>query len=313
MLPFPSDVDHMVLRPMDFEEFLWACDERILSDAIREAFGKKKAFLLHEEAIARYHQYLVVGGMPLVASNFNEHHDFEQVRTLQAEIVHTYTADIALYAPPDSAVHVQSVWASIPKQLARETTRKFKYADVTKGGRERKYRTPLAWLEAAELVSLNYQTNDTSAPLVARDDGAFFKVYLADTGIMFYRLNISAETFLDRALRQTLSAHFRGALAENYVMQALVANNLETFYWTPGTTQHGEVEFVLQNRRGTLVPLEVKSGENVSSASLEAYRRKSKASHAIRLLAKNFGFENGILSAPLYAAYCIDERSILFE
>jgi len=310
-LPFPSDVDQVVLRPMDFEEFLWACNEKRMADAIREAFTENKAFLLHEEALALYHKYIVVGGMPLVASEFTKNNDYDQVRTLQAEIDRTYAADIALYAPKESAVHAQAVWESIPMQLARETTRKFKYTDVAKGGRERKYRAPLAWLEAAELVLLNYQTNETQAPLIARGDGAFFKVYLADTGIMFYRLNISPDMYLDKTKRQALSARFRGALAENYVMQTLVANDLNTFYWVPGTTSQSEVEFILQNRHGVLIPVEVKSGDNVNSASLNMYIKKSKCPFAIRISAKNYGFENGILSVPLYAAFCIDEQSML--
>jgi len=312
-LPFPSDVDEVVLRPLDFEEFLWACGEERMADAIRDAFGQKREFLLHEEAMIRYHQYTAVGGMPLVVSSFIAHADYREVRTLQAEIDRTYTADIALYAPPESVVHVQAIWSSIPKQLTRETTHKFKYSDVSKGGRERKLRAPLAWLEAAELVSLNYQTNDTQAPLVARDGGAFFKVYLADTGIMFYCLNISADSYLHTAKRQTLSAHFRGALAENYVMQALVANSLKPFYWTPGTSPQNEVDFVLQNRNGLLIPLEVKSGDNVGSTSLNRFRSKSGCPLALRVSAKNFGFENGIYSIPLYAVYCLDEQSILFD
>jgi len=310
-LPFPGGVDQIVLRPMDFEEFLWAFGEERVADAIREAFTEKKEFLLHEEALNRHYQYQSVGGMPLVVSSFAGNNDLEEVRTLQAEIERTYVADIALYAPPESVVHVQAVWASIPKQLVRETTRKFKYADVAKGGRERKYRTPLAWLEAAELVSLNYQTNDVHAPLVARDDGAFFKVYLADTGIMFYCLNISAESYLDKTRRQMLSPRFRGALAENAVMQALAANGLKPFYWSPGSSQQNELDFVLQNRNGELIPLEVKSGSNVGSASLNRYMEKSGAPVAIRASAKNFGFGNGIYSIPIYAVFCLDEQAIL--
>lgn len=311
-LPFPSDVDQLYLRPLDFEEYLWAVGEERMATGIRASFVNRRSFVLHDDALAHYRRYTVVGGMPKVVESYRTRGSLADVRTLQAEIERTYTADIALYAPADSAVHVQAVWASIPKQLARESTRKFKYADVGKGGRERMYRMPLAWLEAAELVSLNYQTNDTAAPLVARDDGAFFKVYLADTGLMFYRLNLAPEVYLDPIARSQLSATFRGALAENYIMQALVANGLETFYWTPGTTSQNEVEFVLQNRLGRIVPIEVKSGSNTASRSLNAYLAKTGAPLGVRLSTKNFGFEEGqrILSVPLYAAFCLDEEAL---
>jgi len=310
-LPFPSGIEVIDLHPMDFEEYLWAAGEQVVGNAIRESFYTKSRLIIHDEALKLYRQYTVIGGMPTVVSAFLNSQDHDQVRTLQAEIDHTYSADIALYAPSDSVVHTLAVWSSIPRQLARENTRKFKYADVASGGRERVYRTPLAWLEAASLVSLNYQTNETTAPLIARDGGSFFKVYLADTGIMFYRLNLDAEVFLDDSRRSGLSPRFRGALAENYVMQALTANNLETFYWTPGTTSQNEIEFVLQNRLGQIIPIEVKSGDNVRSASLSTYLQKTGAPYAIRLSTRNFGYENSIFSVPLYAAFCIDEKSLM--
>ena len=77
---------------------------------------------------------------------------------------------------------------------------------------------------------INEQTNETSAPLVARDDGSFFKVYLLDTGLLFYRMNLDGELLLDAQKRNALNPRFRGALAENYIMQSLVANGLQPFY-----------------------------------------------------------------------------------
>lgn len=309
-LPFPSDVRHLYLRPLDFEEFLWANGDRRMARAIRAAFSERASFAFHQEALEAYRRYEVVGGMPAVVRSFVEGRGFDQVRERQAEIVQTYAADIALYAPADEAVRVQSVWVSLPGQLTRESTRKFKYADVERGGRERQLRGPLAWLEAAELVLLNPQTNDTAPPLTPRADGSFFKVYLLDVGILFHRLNLDAQALLDAATRMALSPWFRGALAENYVMQSLVSNGIQPFYWTPGTSSSGEVEFVVQTRRGTIVPMEVKSGANVRSRSLNAYREKSKAPVAVRISEKNFGFESGILSIPLYAVFCLEEESL---
>ena len=309
-LPFPSDVRHIYLRPLDFEEFLWARGDDRMARAIRRAFDDRAAFAFHEEALEAYRQYEVVGGMPAVVSAFAEGEGLGQVRERQAEIVHTYAADIALYAPADEVVQVQAVWASLPGQLTRESTRKFKYADVERGGRERQLRGPLAWLEAAELVLLNPQTNDVAAPLTPRAGGSFFKVYLLDVGILFHRLNLDGQVLLDATTRMALSPWFRGALAENYVMQSLVANGVRPFYWTPGTSSSGEVEFVVQTRRGAIVPIEVKSGSNVRSRSLNAYRKKCGTAVAVRISEKNFGFEGGILSVPLYATFCLDEESL---
>lgn len=309
-LPFPSEVIQEVLHPFDFEEFLWATGDERLARGIRAAFTSQTPFALHDEALEKYRIYTVVGGMPGSINSYLKTQDFEVVREAQSQIDATYTADIALYAPPESVGRTQAVWASIPKQLARESSRKFKYTDVHSGGRERLYRAPLAWLESAELVSLNYQTNNSAAPLIARDGGSFFKVYLLDTGLMFFKYNLAASTILDATMRKALSPVFRGALAENYVKQALTANNIETFYWTPTGRVSQEIEFITQTRLGTIIPIEVKSGNNVTSKSLVAFMEKTTAPLAIRISTKNFGVDNSIFSVPLYAAFCIDEKAL---
>ncbi|EFA22384.1 DUF4143 domain-containing protein [Bifidobacterium gallicum] len=76
---------------------------------------------------------------------------------------------------------------------------------------------------------MNQQTNDTTAPLMARDGGAFFKVYLADTGLLFHKYGLDSSAWLTAEGRNRLSVRFRGALTENYAMQALIANNRPIF------------------------------------------------------------------------------------
>lgn len=310
-LPFPSGITHLYLRPLDFEEFLWALDEERMAVGIRKAVAQRRKFTAHEDALDLYRRYAVVGGMPRVVQAYRESRSLRDARTIQAEITETYAADMALYAPPSEMVRVQQVWGSIPRQLAREASGKFKYADVASGGRKQQFQNPLAWLQAAELVLINEQTNETSAPLVARGDGSFFKVYLLDTGLLFYRMNLDGEIFLDAQKRAILNPCFRGAIAENYVMQSLIANELRPFYWVPKSGAAAEIEFVLQNRAAQVIPVEVKSGSRVSAASFQSYLRKSEAPFGVRLSEKNIGDEGGLVSLPLYAAFCLDEDFLM--
>ena len=104
---------------------------------------------------------------------------------------------------------------------------------------------------------------------------------------------------------------FRGALAENYIMQSLVANGLQPFYWVPKSGSTAEIEFVLQNQAAQVIPIEVKSGSRVSSTSFQSYLRKSMAPFGVRLSEKNIGEDGGIISLPLYAAFCVDENFLM--
>lgn len=123
---------------------------------------------------------------------------------------------------------------------------------------------------------------------------------MVDTGLLCSKFHIPANVIL-------ASPHsfdgFKGALAENYVMQALIANGLEPYYWT--SDGKAELDFLFQDADGNIVPVEVKSADNVRSKSLHFFRKKYDIPSAYRISVRNFGYEDGIKSVPLYAVFTI--------
>ena len=65
-----------------------------------------------------------------------------------------------------------------------------------------------------------------------------------------------------------------------------------------------EIDFVIQ-RDGKLIPIEVKSADNTKAKIFKDYMEAYKPDYAIKLSTRNFGFENGKKTVPLYAAFCI--------
>lgn len=312
-LPFPSGVRQAALHPLDFEEFLWAMGEKAMATAIREHARTFEPYVLHERALELYHRYLVVGGMPLPVRQYRDSGLIERALEEIVEIDATYTADMT---DPDngiSGISAKRIWESLPKQLLRSSTKKFKYADVVRGGRRERLLEPLEWLAAAGIVSINDLTRSSQAPLTpySADEGSFFKVYVADTGVMFNKFDIDAKFVLDESLQSVLSSDFRGTLAENYTMQALRAAGLKTFYWMPeGSGARGEIDFVFQTREAEVIPVEVKSARNVSAKSFSRFMSTGRSPYGIRLSEKDFGrtqFANDceLRSLPLYAAHCV--------
>lgn len=51
--------------------------------------------------------------------------------------------------------------------------------------------------------------------------------------------------------------------------------------------------------------MEVKSADNVRSKRLKIYNDKYNPEFSFRFSAKNFGFENGIKSVPLYGIFAV--------
>jgi predicted AAA+ superfamily ATPase len=297
---FPvGKVDMLHLYPMDFEEFLWAVGQHGLCDLIREAYEGFTPLSLHDTAMNLYKTYLVVGGMPRVVQEYADKRDFDFVVVHQRTLNDSYIADMARYATPQETTRNMAAWASVPAQLAKEN-RKFQYKVIKSGARAKDYEVALDWLKSAGMINKCVHITEGKLPLSAYAENEAFKVYMVDTGILCSKLDITANVVIH-------TPHnfdgFKGALAENYIMQALVANGINPYYWTsPGKA---EVDFVFQDRQGNIIPLEAKSAENVRSKSLRNYRDVYKPIYSIRVSAKNFGFENGIKSIPLYAMFCL--------
>lgn len=88
---------------------------------------------------------------------------------------------------------------------------------------------------------------------------------------------------------------FKSGLAENYVFSQLISK-YDLYYFKDDSM---EIDFIIKNENG-IIPIEVKSSDNVTSKSLNKYIEKYKPTYAIRISTKNFGFENNIKSVPLY-------------
>lgn len=316
-LPFPSGVRRVEMHPLDFEEFLWAVGEKHMAEDIRNHFATLDPYVLHEQALGLLRRYYVVGGMPLPVRRWCETGDMGEVTGEQAEIDATYTADMTDPENGISGVSAKRIWESLPRQLLRASTKKFKYSDVVRGGRRSRLLEPLEWLAAAGIVTIHERTSDLQAPLAPYNDeeGSYFKVYVADTGIMFRKFGIDAQLVLDSDQRGLVSPEFRGALAENYVMQALHANGVASYYWMPeGSGARGEIDFMYQTSRAEVIPVEVKSARNVAAKSLRRVVREGHSPYALRLSENDFGRsfdEDGheLRSVPLYAAFCIGREA----
>lgn len=295
-------VDTLTLYPLDFEEFLWATGEEKLAKLIEAAYTANTPLGLHERALERYRAYLLVGGLPEAVLAHVEGARLQTVRSIQRGIADAYLADMTKYASPLDSSKILNVWRSVPEQLAKEN-HKFQYATIASSARAFQYEAPINWLRAAGLVSFCYRVSEGRKPLKAFVEHDFFKLYLLDVGLLTALQGLDAD---DLAPASDKGSRFRGGVAENYVMQQLQAGGVEPFYW--GTASKAEVDFVVQLEGEGAVPIEVKSGGNVSARSLEAYRKTYEPPVVLRLSTKNFGMERGIKSVPLYATYCIGCR-----
>ncbi|MEG2070377.1 MAG: DUF4143 domain-containing protein [Bacteroidales bacterium] len=136
-------------------------------------------------------------------------------------------------------------------------------------------------------------------PVNAYVDLINFKLYRGDIDILTLRSEIPLQTVLSPIEVNNI---FLRAMTENYAAQAFISKKYKLLYWQ--SDGKAEVDFVLQID-GAVIPIEVKKGERNRSKSLRVFIEKYKSPYVIRISKKNFDFENGIKSVPLYAVFYI--------
>lgn len=298
---FPvGKVDIKTLYPMDVEEFMLAMGEQGLVDQIRECFRTDTPLpaALHDAALQLYRQYLVVGGMPECVEQFAKTKDHILVRHTQDTILLSYLNDMSKYNNLNEIKKTRLVYDNITVQLSKKNTR-FQYKMIKKGGRASEFENAIEWLTLSGIVSQVYRVEQIKRPLENYRDIDAFKVYVSDSGLLCAKKDLVANDIL--YMVEELN-DFKGGMVENYVNTQLTINGYTTYYWE--SPRGAEIDFVIQ-RDGQLIPVEVKSADNTKAKSLKIYMETYHPAYAIKLSTKNFRFEDGRKTVPLYAAFCI--------
>ncbi|MFR9603495.1 MAG: ATP-binding protein [Rikenellaceae bacterium] len=298
---FPvGKVDEITLYPMDFEEFLWAMKKDKFVEIIKEHYSNDIAIdeSYHEMGLKLFASYFIVGGMPEAITKFIETDSYLVVQKIQNNITNEYIADMAKYSQPAMSVKIRACYDSIPAQLAKNN-KKFQYKVVQKGGSASIFGEAIEWLLYAGVVLKCHSLEQGYIPLKAYTDLSNFKLYMSDIGMLTMRSGMPLQTILAPTNSENT---FLGGMTENYVAQVLATASIPLVYWY--SEGKAEVDFVMQ-KEDNVIPIEVKSGINVRSRSLDLFMKRYNCPYGIRISKKNFGFENSIKSVPLYAAFCI--------
>ncbi len=303
---FPvGKVDFLEVIPMTFTEFLIANGDSNLGnymhtidkiEPIPEAFFNP----LYE----KLKMYFVTGGMPESVRAWTQDRDVELMQQVLSNILVAYERDFAKHPDPKDFPKISLIWKSIPSQLAREN-KKFIYKVVKKGARAREYEDALQWLCDANLTYKIYRSSAPGLPISAYDDLSAFKLYMADVGLL-RRLSLLAPSAFGEGNR--LFVEFKGALSENYILQAL-QNQFEAMprYWVMDNPRY-EVDFLIQ-RENDILPVEVKSESNVEIRSLKKFKEKynDKVKLRIRFSLNNLRLDDDLLNIPLFMADYADK------
>ena len=243
--------------------------------------------------------YFVTGGMPESVLMWTENKKVQKIQEALSNILQSYEADFGKHPNVNEFPKITLIFKSIPSQLAKEN-KKFLFKVVKKGARAREYEDALQWLVNGQLVHKIYRCNKPNLPIAAYDDLSAFKIYLSDVGLLRRLSQLDPSAFIEG---NRLFTEFKGALSENYVLQALV-NQFEVTprYWSQNNPPY-EVDFLIQ-RANDIFPIEVKADTNTKATSLKKYKElfKEQTKLRVRFSLDNLRLDEDMLNIPLFLA-----------
>ncbi len=273
---FPvGKVDFYTLNPLTFNEFLKATNNESIVEAIESAnFQLLEPF--HEILIEHLKKYMIIGGMPAAVLEYVQNGDFIEIRDIQNQIIQAYELDFSKHAPIEQLPRIRLIWNSIVGQLAKENS-KFIYSVLRTGARAKEFELAIQWLIDAGLIHKVVRIKKAGIPITAFAEWSDFKIYLSDVGLLGAMAQVSAKTILNG---NQIFEEFKGIMSEQYICQSIISQKIHPFYWSPegGTS---EVDFVIQVNE-QIIPIEVKSSENLKSRSLRVYFDKYQPKTCVR-------------------------------
>jgi len=299
-----GSLDTVEMFPLDFEEFCGAAG--MAKELLQEAFSNISQRIpvngfLHEQLMKRFHEYLIIGGMPAAVSEFCETHNLQSVRLIQQNIIFQNKRDISQYSK-DDALKIKEIYEMIPAQLNQQNKR-FILKSLDERALFRQYADSIAWLTQAGVAIPVFRVAQPVYPLKLSGTSNLFKLFMGDVGLL-------TSTFMKDVSIEILAKNTNmnyGAIYENVVAQELKAGGFDVYYYN--SKKHGELDFVTESVRGRTIPIEVKSGKD--------YKRHNaltnlmgeagyKLGEGIVLCESNIRKEWNITYLPVYAAGHLD-------
>ncbi|MBQ6497118.1 MAG: ATP-binding protein [Bacilli bacterium] len=286
------------MNEMDFEEYLWARKEKSLAKLIRESFDKRKTCSFHKVALELFHDYLETGGLPEVVKASLEGKSSFELDAIKQKVLDVYKKEVALNKVLIDIPRGLEVIDSIPEQLKKEN-KKFQYGLLGSGKRAKEYESCIKYLVNNQIVYRSNKVKDIKSPLSSSRDKDSFKLYMPDDGLLFTMLHLNKKEML-------ADEHIKEVMYENHIAKTLAESDYSIYYYQ--TEGKAEVNFVIQNRMGQIIPIELTTKTNSKAKSLAVFMKRFTVPQGYRITENNFSTKKDIRYIPIYAVFCLNDN-----
>ena len=266
------------MNSLDFEEYLWARDEKSLSELIKESFTKRKTCAFHKVALDLFQEYLITGGFPEVIKASLEGKSSYELDAIKQKILDVYKKEISLNTNLIDIPRGLEVINSLPEQLKKDN-KKFQYGLIGPGKRAKEYESTINYLVNNQIVIRSYKVSSIKSPLSSCKEIDSFKLYACDDGLLYSMLHLNQKQLYT-------NENLKEVLYENHIAKTLSDIGFTLYYYQ--SEGKAEVNFVVQNRMGQIIPIELTTKSNSKAKSLSVLMKKYTVPQGIRVTESNF-------------------------
>ncbi len=293
-----EELQFKAMTAMDFEEYLWAKDEKSLAEIIRESFTKKKTCPFHKVALDLFMDFLETGGLPEVIYESINGKSSNELDAIKQKIIDVYKKEIAINNVLIDIPRGIEVLDSLPEQLKKDN-KKFQYGLMGTGKRAKEYESTINYLINNQIVIRSNKISKIKSPLSSCKEKDSFKIYANDEGLLYTMLHLNKKQLLtDEKIKEVLY--------ENHLASTLSDGGYTLYYYQ--SEGKAEVNFVIQNRNGQIIPIELTTRSNSKAKSLAVLMKKFTIIQAYRITENNFSTKKEIRYIPVYAAFCLKDN-----
>ena len=287
------------MYPMSFEEYLIAHNERTMAELIRESYNKRKTCPFHKVALDLFQRYLITGGMPEVIDAELRGFSDNELDAIKQKIIDIYEKDVINNDKLIDIPRSIEIIDSIPNQLSKKN-KKFQYGTIKTGTRKNDYKSSIDYLIENQLLYHSYKITTVKSPLSSCRHKDSFKLYVPDDGLLFTMLHLNYKKMIT-------DENSKEILYENHIAKTLTELGYSIYYYQ--SEGKAEVNFVIQDRMGTIIPIEITTRKDSKAKSLSVFMSKYIVKQGIRITENNFSTKKDIRYIPIYAVFCLNETN----
>jgi len=296
-------VQYLYMHPMTFYEYLLAIGKEQMAEYVLKS-QNHVAEEIQRKILNELRSYFFIGGMPECVKTYYDTGSMIEVFKVQSEILDTYRDDFSKYKPQINITCLDDVFLNVAKSVGEQ----LKYSRLSGSFSSQMNHKAFDLLTKAKVMTKIPASDPTGLPLGAASNQKKFKAAMLDIGLFQRLCQIPVELELRE---ENLLAMYRGKLAEQFVAQEILAKtDSGLYYWSrEERSSSAEVDYLVV-QKGSIYPVEVKSGAGGSMKSLHLMLKKySNCPQGLVLYSGIYKElpEQKLVFMPLYSAAVISD------